>query len=701
LFQQTYFSAAGSGTGSVAKARGYRRDAAAADYAIVSGTVSSDGGASLDPVYRVTSSRAGAPSDPNGSHCLRFFGSGGGSVDYCFTPQLARPSGQGSFAVMAPWPADTTRLALVQNNVELASLSAASGPASLAFTSPGAGERWEGTHTVSWSGADPDGHALIYTLLYSYDNGASWIPVAIDLPDPQFDLDCTQIGGSTQVLLRVIASSGLTSTSATVGPFEVVQRPALSVSQTAVDFGNVTMGTPAQFDLALRNTGSGPLALAGTLSGAAGFQLMDDMASQVIPAGDRLLLGLQFAPAAAGPAKATLTLTSNDPNQPKLDIPLSGTAFDHAVPSIGLSPSFLDFGSVASGQTKDVKFTVSNSGAADLHVASLKSTNGVFSAPTPATPFTVAAGTQTDVTVRFAPNGPGPASGSLAVATDDPIHGSITVALTGSGTGGTIPAPAIAVSPANLDFGSVTVGSSKDLNLTLQNTGTAPVSISSITSSNARFTVPAGASSIPAGASIPITVRFIPADSSPQNGALTIASNAPTVTVPLTGSGVITSAGSYTLARIEVTRTFVDQAGWSQGIGVLPAQQTLGPVERNFQMGWEFLWGENNAYRNRASALVSLTTVPATVSVGSTAAMAASMVGDWYTSGGYGVSRDHTISLSGAAGTGQWSTVDDPNGAYHGSFTANGSPTAPAAGSNGEVALTTTARLNFGGDHWT
>ena len=77
----------------------------------------------------------------------------------------------------------------------------------------------------------------------------------------------------------------------------------------------------------------------------------------------------------------------------------------------------LDFGSVNAGQSKDLKFTVSNSGNATLTVKSASSGNAVFSATAPAFPFTVKAGQQQDVrTVHFAPAAGGAVSASLTVA---------------------------------------------------------------------------------------------------------------------------------------------------------------------------------------------------------------------------------------------------------------------------------------------
>lgn len=47
-------------------------------------------------------------------------------------------------------------------------------PPTVKFTDPKDGDRWSGKKTVKWTGSDPDGDLLTYTLYVSGDNGATW-----------------------------------------------------------------------------------------------------------------------------------------------------------------------------------------------------------------------------------------------------------------------------------------------------------------------------------------------------------------------------------------------------------------------------------------------------------------------------------------------------------------------------------------------
>ncbi|MBS1786939.1 MAG: SBBP repeat-containing protein [Acidobacteria bacterium] len=109
-------------------------------------------------------------------------------------------------------------------------------------------------------------------------------------------------------------------------------------------------------------------------------------------------------------------------------------------------------------------------------------------------------------------------------------------------------APAIIdAAPANLDFGNVSTGQSKDLMLIVRNTGQATLTLHPSGSNNLRFTVisPALPVSITAGAQQILTVRFAPAAPGAQMGMLTINSNAanhPSLAIALNGEGVGTPA---------------------------------------------------------------------------------------------------------------------------------------------------------------
>ncbi|MFB3906035.1 MAG: prolipoprotein diacylglyceryl transferase family protein [Acidobacteriota bacterium] len=109
-------------------------------------------------------------------------------------------------------------------------------------------------------------------------------------------------------------------------------------------------------------------------------------------------------------------------------------------PQIQVSPASLDFDTVNTGETRQLIFTVQNSGTATLTVQSIAKTSAVFTVSAPALPFSVAPGAQQAVTVTFAPTDAGVVSDTLTVTSDDPAHPTVTVSVTGEGYAGTAPA---------------------------------------------------------------------------------------------------------------------------------------------------------------------------------------------------------------------------------------------------------------------
>src|SRR5205823_2068986 len=156
---------------------------------------------------------------------------------------------------------------------------------------------------------------------------------------------------------------------------------------------------------------------------------------------------VRWAPTLPGTQTATLAITSGDPSLHSVNVTMSGVAFDKPVPSISTNSALLAFGSVNSGQTKDLIVTVSNSGTADLNVTSISASSLRYSIVSPALPTTIPGGQSVDVTVRFAPNGVGSVASNLSIFSNDPTRSSLTVAMTGLGS---VPAPAISVAPSSI-----------------------------------------------------------------------------------------------------------------------------------------------------------------------------------------------------------------------------------------------------------
>jgi Tol biopolymer transport system component len=190
-------------------------------YLLVEGGAQADGSAaSIDSAYVITSNTPAEPSKPDGNYCLHF----SGGSDYCFTLEFEehrshQPIEFESFALRAPLPPGTTSVTLMHGNTQLDSLTSSAAAPAVNITQPQNG--WSGEQTISWTGSDGDGDPLKYAVLYSPDNGATWLPLAVDITDASLTLDTTQLEGM-QLLVRVLASDGLQTTIATSAPIALL-----------------------------------------------------------------------------------------------------------------------------------------------------------------------------------------------------------------------------------------------------------------------------------------------------------------------------------------------------------------------------------------------------------------------------------------------------------------------------------------------
>jgi len=210
-------------------------------------------------------------------------------------------------------------------------------------------------------------------------------------------------------------------------------------------------------------------------------------------------------------------------------------------PKLSLSTASLAFASVAIGQTKDISLLVSNTGSAVLNVSSASITGAGFSLTTPAT-FTVQPGGSQTVTVRFAPTSATAFSGTLSIESND-AGSPASVAL--SGTGVIAGVPKLSLSASTLAFGSVTVGQTKDMSVTISNTGTAVLNITSLATGGTAFAATSSPGfALQPGGSQAVTVRFAPTTAASFTGTLFIGSNdaVSASNVSLSGTGVTASS---------------------------------------------------------------------------------------------------------------------------------------------------------------
>ncbi|MET7424854.1 choice-of-anchor D domain-containing protein [Dactylosporangium sp. NPDC005555] len=195
-----------------------------------------------------------------------------------------------------------------------------------------------------------------------------------------------------------------------------------------------------------------------------------------------------------------------------------------------LTSSPTDFGSVGVGSTANATVTVTATRAVSV---SAITTAAPFAATAPALPVNLTTGQTLSVPVRFTPTATGGATASLTFTTD---AGTVPFDLHGVGT-----RPGLGATPSTLAFGTVPTGANKTLGVSVTNTGTSAVTITGFTPPAAPFTAigaPATGTTLAAGASVSVSVRYTPTTAGNQSSSFIVTSSAGAVTVPVTGTAV-------------------------------------------------------------------------------------------------------------------------------------------------------------------
>jgi hypothetical protein len=280
-----------------------------------------------------------------------------------------------------------------------------------------------------------------------------------------------------------------------------------SLSEASLTFANQAIGTSsATQTVTLRNTGTHPLiigSIAMTGTNAGDFSQTNTCGS-IVAAGGECTISVDFKPTQMGARTASITITDNTSSSPE-SLALSGTGIVIG-PYVTLSPTSLSFTTQVVGTTSAAQsVTLTNLGTAAVSITSIKITGADPSdfAQTNTCGSSAAAGVSCTINVTFKPTLGGSRTSMLSVSDNAP--GS-PVSLTGVGT-------VVQLNPSNLNFGFVTVGSSKTLSTTLTNVGKTTLSISGITMTEPvepfAQTNTCG-SSVGGGGSCTISVTFTP-----------------------------------------------------------------------------------------------------------------------------------------------------------------------------------------------
>jgi FG-GAP-like repeat/Abnormal spindle-like microcephaly-assoc'd, ASPM-SPD-2-Hydin len=315
------------------------------------------------------------------------------------------------------------------------------------------------------------------------------------------------------------------------------------LAAASLTFTNQLVSTiSAAQTLTVSNSNSTALSITGiTITGANGGDFSEtNTCGTSLAAGTNCTISVSFKPTAGGTRTGTISVTENASGAASStqSAILTGTGIAPA----GLTPSSLTFAVQTLGTSATQILTLSNTNSVALSITSIAITgaNGGDFSETNTCGTSLAAGANCAITVSFKPTATGIRTGTVSVTENATGAASSTqsVSLTGTGV-----APVAGVAPSSLTFAGQLVGSTSASQLvTLSNTGTVALSLSSITASGNFAQTNTCGTSVAPGATCAINVTFAPASVGTLTGSLTITDNsagvaASTQTVSLTGTG--------------------------------------------------------------------------------------------------------------------------------------------------------------------
>ena len=320
---------------------------------------------------------------------------------------------------------------------------------------------------------------------------------------------------------------------------------AFQVNPTALNFGKVTVGKQTTQTIIVANTGTMPVSITQATLSNPQFNWTGAALPMAIATGQSGNLTVGVTPSAAGTVSGTLTFQGSDGATPTV-VNLSATAVA-PTPQISFSSPSMQFGTVGVGATSNLSLTISNTGTADLTLSVVSVTGAEFGVNGITTPKTITAGQTVLAGLSFHPTTSGTATGALTITSNDPTNPTTTVALGGAGSAATF--GQLQANPTSLAFGNVNAGSSVTKQISLSNTGTAAVQISSIAASGAGFSVNGITTpfALPATATALLNVVFAPTTGGNISGNVAITSDA--TNSPLT----ISLAGASAQPGLSVT----------------------------------------------------------------------------------------------------------------------------------------------------
>jgi hypothetical protein len=388
----------------------------------------------------------------------------------------------------------------------------------------------------------------------------------------------------------------------------------LSSNPTSVSFSGVTVGSSGSKTVTIANTGNTALTISQVNVNAKDFSATGISAPHTLNAGQSAALNVSFKPSASEQISGNITVTSSQ--GASAVIPVSGGGVQAA---LTVTPPSVSFGNVTVGMPNSQTIQLTNSGTGLLTISQLSASGTGYSTSTLTLPLSLNPSQTMTFNVQFAPASSGSASGAVSIASNAPNSPAV-IGLSGSGVAST---QALSFSTQNLSFGSVDTGASATQSVTVTNTGTGNVIISSILAAGTGFSLSGAGTpaTLTPTQSLTFGVIFSPTVAGNAAGAVTVASNASgsPATIALSGTGAQTSshtvalswhASTSAVSGYNVYRTTTSGSGYVKVNSSLLG--ALAYTDANLQSATTYYYvttavdssGNESNYSNQASAVI-------------------------------------------------------------------------------------------------
>lgn len=333
------------------------------------------------------------------------------------------------------------------------------------------------------------------------------------------------------------SSTGSTTIIALTGTGAAAPYGQLTISATALSFGNITVNTSTTQTITLTSTGTASVTVDSVTISGTGFALVGTSLPATLSPGQTMVLQIRFNPTATGGASGQLTISSSSAAGTAV-VTISGTGTVAPNPQLTVNPGNIAFGNVAVNTAATQFLTLTSTGTSAVTISSATIFGSGFKLVSGGLPVTLNPTQSLTLQVQFSPAATGVSVGQLRIDSDATGSSVMNLVLSGTGMAGSLQ---LRASTGTLSFGNQSVNTATRKTLTLTSTGTSPVTVSSAAVSGIGFTLVGGSFPVTLNPSQTLTlqIQFLATTNGAQTGHLTVVSDSTggDLVVALSGTG--------------------------------------------------------------------------------------------------------------------------------------------------------------------